>query len=215
MWIGSPLNCDMLAGDEDEQLSGTADSSRTPAGRRLTTSGRVAAIAYAVLALLTLQSSLRATAWDATASPALRQGLRQLLPEGWSFFTLSPRTSQLRAATYDPNSRRFVPTAHHPSTVAPIPSASRLRRLRSIELGILTATYGPDDWTVCRIEPADCAKKLQSRPHTLSNRESPLCGRVLIQRATPRPWAWSEPGVQPVTGPIEVILLNVRCGKNS
>jgi antimicrobial peptide system SdpA family protein len=141
-------------------------------------------------------------------SPRLKRvanGVRDVLPEGWSFFTKSPR---------DPFVIALTPTGDEISS-APNAQAKwafgwdRTSRLGGIDVErVVSAT---DDGAWVRCAPAasrpDCERRAARSTVHLAGLAEEFCRRLVLARVAPTPWAFrGRPS--PVT---EVALVDVRC----
>ncbi|HEX8631085.1 MAG TPA: SdpA family antimicrobial peptide system protein [Catenuloplanes sp.] len=175
----------------------TPPSPHDPADARL--GGSIAAVCgiVVVVVLYVLHAALPATPFHLPFDD--RQIVRALVPQGWAFFTLSPRTPDLLVwgAAPDGGWRRLSVGAHAvPSTVLGL---DRAARSQGTEIGILASQIPAGDWSSCERQPTDC---LGARPtgRTIANRSThrTICGDVGLTIQETTPWAWRDlPTVMP------------------
>jgi antimicrobial peptide system SdpA family protein len=141
-------------------------------------------------------------------SISVQQDLRQVLPEGWAFFTKSPRDPEF--ALYRRSGNSWVTALHGPqSDVGNWFGLSRKSRAEGIEFGMISVAVGKR-LTTCSGDWQDCAKKLRPNIVFQDTEEHPLlCGSLLIVNQTPVPWSWAT--FQHVTMPSTIAYVDVRC----
>lgn len=136
------------------------------------------------------------------------------LPEGWAFFTKSPREERAHLFERGPGGWRSA-------SLAPIAmprnvfGLDRAPRAQSVELGLLLTR--PDvkaaKWSgPCRQDPMErCLDGVAPAARFKNPSPRPtLCGQVGIVRQAPVPWAWNLSG-RKVVMPSHVLRLEVSC----
>ncbi len=135
-------------------------------------------------------------------------GIRGVMPQGWAFFTRSPREPDL--FPFVKRGGRWVRASRGPhSHPAHAFGLNRISRSQAIESALLLRPVPATAWQGCRQLPEACLEKL-ARTLPLAN-VSPrptLCGTVGFARQQPIPWAWSRSAV---TMPSRVVRLEVNC----
>lgn len=136
------------------------------------------------------------------------------LPEGWAFFTKSPREER-------PFLFLRTDAGWKDASLAPISRArnafglDRAVRAQSVELALLlTRPEVRKAWKACEVKAFGPCLEATAPAATLRN-ESPrptLCGDVGVARQKPLPWAWarSEKG-RKLMMPINVVRMRVEC----
>jgi antimicrobial peptide system SdpA family protein len=130
------------------------------------------------------------------------------VPEGWAFFTRSPR---------DPEPQVYAAEGHGWEKVSAGPLAvpdtlmglDRTTRSQGTEIAILIDQIPPSSWKACSGQPTRCLSA--ARPSmTVVNRSThrTVCGDIGIVYQEVTPWAWHE--LRPVM-PSQVVRVAVRC----
>ncbi|MFJ6054684.1 SdpA family antimicrobial peptide system protein [Streptomyces sp. NPDC092307] len=141
----------------------------------------------------------------------MRTTARALVPEGWAFFTRSPREEQATVWGLAAGGSRF-----HERGLGPYAQPAngfgwnREARALNLEIGILQTAVS-DRWAPC--PGGDVSACLQREPALAIRNEAPeplLCGSVGISLREPVPWAWAE-GQDPNGMPTRVARLDVSC----
>ncbi|HEX2204498.1 MAG TPA: SdpA family antimicrobial peptide system protein [Longimicrobium sp.] len=132
-------------------------------------------------------------------------------PEGWAFFTKSPR--EPRPALYRLESGGWADVSLGPHAK---PSnafgMNRRARAQGVELGLVLEGVSPKRWSECTGEPRDClsAASAAARVANRSPGRRTLCGTLGVVRQKPVPWAWAR-AEKPIVMPSTVIRLEVAC----
>lgn len=144
--------------------------------------------------------------------PLERQlNMREVLPQGWAFFTRDPREAP-REAYVKNEQGRFVPaTPGSNGDAVNLFGLSRRSRAQSIEMGMLIKEVAGSDWTRCRVDPGVCLADLPVIA-TVESRYpgGSLCGAVGLVEQRFVPWAWQEAD-EPIEMPSRVARLWVKC----
>lgn len=131
-------------------------------------------------------------------------------PQGWAFFTRSPRE-----AAYHVFRRDGAEWAPYPLTNAhPVHAfgASRAPRAKEMELGAVLGTVPGKHWREGRVLPGVPAGADTLPAVTVTN-PAPrprVCGEFLVQKYAPLPWAWSG-SFGSVAQPARSVRLRVAC----
>jgi antimicrobial peptide system SdpA family protein len=167
------------------------------------------AIAFAAVVLYVAQTYLPTTAVSLPLYAQIRPVARSLVPEGWAFFTRSPREE--RVLPYVLRDGRWT-DVHAPPHAEPQHAfgLNRVSRAQGVELGLLYGGLPSNAWTSCRF--TDAARCLAGTAISLTLRNvSPdptICGDVALLRQEPVPWAWAH---STTAMPIKYVRLAVRC----
>lgn len=135
---------------------------------------------------------------------------KEFLPEGWAFFTASPRT------VYPVPWRQSLPGAewaplHDPSLAVPsqLMGLSRTQRSEGTALAILESQVPTSSFVACQSTPAAClAADAHPVPVVNVTPHTELCGELGIAEQQVLPWAWRGSGT---ALPSRVVRLDVRC----
>lgn len=143
-----------------------------------------------------------------------RINLIAISPQGWSFFTRSPREPVVHV--YEPN-----PTGWHETDRANFHLSNwlgvrRIPRIKQVELKAMLAEVDDEAWTKCAGSLELCLDQNEVHPVTVSNPSTTknLCGEYLLQRKEPVPWAWSHAASE-VTMPSSVVRLTATCSQTA
>lgn len=126
---------------------------------------------------------------NTTSSP-----IRTITPQGWAFFTKSPRDAELAPFRKEGGEWRDAARTPHakPSNIFGLDRASRSQ---GIEMALLLNEAPTTKWADCAdsSDVTDCLEKAKTSG-TLKN-PSPdptLCGRAAVVQMRPVPWAWRD-----------------------
>lgn len=187
--------------------------------RKDKSTGRVGVARRVAACLLTVGAigSLAVSATQAffTASPIAssrvsRQETFTLLPQGWGFFTRSPRE---RWYTYwSLASGQWSRVDLKGTSIENWFGLRRRSRIRLVRLGMLHAALTKADWRPCHGEMSECVKTLPAgSPHAaVSWRDDALCRSIVIVSAEPWPWAWASLK-RPLFYQGQIARVDVRC----
>ncbi|MER6161027.1 SdpA family antimicrobial peptide system protein [Streptomyces sp. NPDC001868] len=126
---------------------------------------------------------------------ASRQYVRQVWPQGWSFFTKSPRSptnGAYRISSDGPPRSLLIGPNATPSNVF---GASRRVRAQGPELATLMSTTPERAWKKCDgYTVSDCGVgEFRKAPKVRNDSPIPtLCGKTVLTLEEPVPWAWRE-----------------------
>lgn len=179
----------MITDDSDTTMSsaltGPESSAAASLGRRVLMVGLVAVVATAYV----VHAALPRTPVNLPLQNRAVVGL--FLPQGWAFFTKSPRTAGIVAYSRTPDRWRSL----SPGALAvPVDwmGLNRTRRAQGIEMAMIFRFIDKAQWRRCDGDPFRC---LDASPRTrLVNDASnhTICGDVGFVRQPIRPWAWRD-----------------------
>lgn len=130
---------------------------------------------------------------------------REVLPEGWSFFTKSPREAFV--VPYDENGDE-VGTAPN-AQLKWVFGLNRASRLGGIDVDRVMQKLDRGAWHRCEVGMtiASCKKTLSAQKMRITERPHSLCGSITLARMKPTPWAFRGTAC-----PIEeVALVSIQC----
>ncbi|MEU0339605.1 SdpA family antimicrobial peptide system protein [Streptomyces bobili] len=167
-------------------------------------------MAWLLLALYVIQIHLPGNTLTFPGQKAVAPTVNRLAPQGWSFFTKSPRDSELQP--YVLRDGAWVDQLMAPHS-APHNAFGLDRRSRSqgIEMALLLAEAKALRWTKCDRDLAVCLDQAKA-PGTVVNRvpEPTLCGRVALVEQKPVPFAWRDL-MHATHTPDRLTVLDVTC----
>lgn len=138
-----------------------------------------------------------------------RQEINRFLPQGWAFFTRSPREPELVVFGLQPDQRWRDITSGRTDRPSDLFGLDRMGRAQGTEIAMLIEAVPKDAWRDCEQEPADC---LSSAPltGTWTNQSShhSLCGEVGVVLHQVVPWAWRNLST---TMPSKIMRVRVTC----
>jgi antimicrobial peptide system SdpA family protein len=137
-----------------------------------------------------------------------------ILPQGWAFFTRSPREEQYYA--YQMEGGHLKPMIYPNSSYQNAFGFSRGVRVRGVELGGLIEQLKNREWQKCPDGVlSECISMTDSLPamKAFNSAHYPsYCGEIWLERKPLVPWAWSRVE-KPVNMPSEFIKINVSCNR--
>ncbi|MFK7810326.1 MAG: SdpA family antimicrobial peptide system protein [Saprospiraceae bacterium] len=146
----------------------------------------------------------------------LRQGtvetsVAALLPQGWAFFTRSPREPQIYL--YHEVDGQIVKKSYPNASLESAFGFNRKVRSKGIELGHLYERSQKLEWTECDGDVNICndnwtateAQDIINPAHTPS-----ICGELYIVEKVIIPWAWAS-SKKEIHMPSKIIKLNAVC----
>ncbi|MFI6761648.1 SdpA family antimicrobial peptide system protein [Micromonospora sp. NPDC050417] len=166
-------------------------------------------IALAVVAVVyVLHAALPATPFELPFGNP--QAFRTVVPEGWGFFTMSPRTPDVLVygARADGGWRQLTVGAHEGP--ASLMGLNRRNRSQGTEVAIVANQLRPEEWSACEREPLDCLSALRPREVRVTNFSTlhSVCGEVGLVMQDVLPWAWRG---LPTEMPSKVVRVVVSC----
>jgi len=134
------------------------------------------------------------------------------LPEGWKFFTRSPREDVISAFVRAPDGHWTSALNGPNASSSNLFGIKRATRAQGIELGILQVAVSRLPWSTCKEELEFCVEDAPLVPVAIHNvtPEPTLCGEVGLVLQPPVPWAWSH-SRKKITMPSKAIRINVKC----
>lgn len=185
-----------------------------PAEERRRILGRMALALCAfwgAVAVLVVEPQLPDNALDVPGAAAVEPHLRAVTPQGWAFFTRSPREPKLTAWRHDGG-------AWEPALLGPHAEPrnafgfDRASRAQPVEAAILNNRVPEKAWIDCgRADLPRCLERPGAVTRVGSTGPSPtLCGRVALVVREPWPWAWAR-GAPDGEMPARTARLEVEC----
>lgn len=135
--------------------------------------------------------------------------LRGLIPEGWAFFTRSPREEQYYLYRME-NGRPVClnrTNAHYSNWFG----LSRAMRANSMELGTMIEKIPKSDWTESPAGFHDTDLSCLAPVPVVNTALLPAYqGEYIVTSKEPIPWAWSK-SCNPETVPCKIVKIKVLC----
>ena len=173
----------------------------------------VTALTVAVVALsfafLVFRASLPTTPFDPLTPTRDERIARVFVPEGWAFFTRSPRTPVAQAYGFGGAGSWTVLSSGPQATPANLMGLNRRARSQGTEIAMLIYQIPTSAWSPCRRPPTDCLSGRHAGL-TAANRSTQrsVCGDVGLVLQDVTPWAWRT--FDPVM-PSKVVRVMVLC----
>ncbi|RDG34507.1 SdpA family antimicrobial peptide system protein [Streptomyces corynorhini] len=197
-----------------DQGSGENTAREMPAGDR----GRLGRVLIAVTVFwmviggYVLHTQLPSNAVELPGQQGMERTVRVMTPQGWAFFTKSPRDAKITVWSSDSTGRwRSAMLAPH-SEPRNAFGLNRESRAQGVELGQLQAHIRPETWIPCEDGAlAACLAEVDDPVEVKTPVPSPLlCGRIGVTQQEVLPWAWSDSeGTMEMPG--KVAVLDVTC----
>lgn len=179
-----------------------------PRARAMGAATLLSMVAWGALAAAALHASSNDSAIERDHTAVLRSAL--ILPQGWKFFTKSPREPQLRVLALGPGGWRSAELGANaePSNWLGL---SKAPRARGAELGLISKHVPNVAWHPCSETVEACLARL-SEPAVVHNpAPAPsLCGTLAFALQEPVPWAWAALKSK-FAMPSRVARLEVSC----
>ncbi len=140
-----------------------------------------------------------------------QHNLRTLFPQGWAFFTKSPRDESIQLYRWENNRLRLV-DGQRQATLENLMGFRRASRAMSVEYAYLLYNVPAENWVRCEGDP-----EAYLRTHRLANVEvenhTPrpyLSGTYYLIQKGIVPWAWASEADR-ITLPSSILKLTVVC----
>lgn len=135
--------------------------------------------------------------------------LIHLVPQGWGFFTLNPRSPHTYVFTHNQGEWELHP--ENPWYGSSFLGFSREPKLLLAEAGLILDSLPDSAWAECKGRPETClgAQPALGPIHDIFLHPT-LCGDIGIVRQPAVPWAWSH-ARKPVVMPSQVLRVSVLC----
>ena len=136
--------------------------------------------------------------------------LRMFVPEGWGFFTKSPRERQYTVVRRSGDG--WVPAQSMPvSNPANVFGLNRAVRGSGVELSTLLKDVPNDAWVECEDADEACLARVAA-PTQIANASirPTLCGELGVVMREPVPWAWRDAATE-IHMPAVVTTLQAQC----
>ncbi|MFF2908245.1 SdpA family antimicrobial peptide system protein [Paenibacillus sp. NPDC057934] len=133
----------------------------------------------------------------------------KIFPQGWSFFSKSPRDEEF--LILDTNYQSAVNWPNN--SARNLFGINRNGRAQGIEAGVL-AYQVKKKWSTCEENLNKCIKKTEDVVKVNNPSPNPtLCGRYIIVRREPVPWAWANI-VSSSDQPSSFVEVEAKCSIN-
>ncbi|ANN35627.1 TPA: SdpA family antimicrobial peptide system protein [Bacillus cereus] len=135
---------------------------------------------------------------------------KQVLPQGWGFYSKDPRDDLLSVINMDSQESA---AAWPNNKLENVFGLDRSGRAQGTETGLIMASASEDNWKTCKKDPIECLKELPAEKQVNNILENPtICGDIGIINQKPVPWSWSK-NKSKIKMPSKVLRVNVQCSK--
>jgi antimicrobial peptide system SdpA family protein len=136
--------------------------------------------------------------------------LKTVIPEGWAFFTRSPREPQLYV--YQKKGDNWEKVSFTNGSPKNLFGVSRVARASGLEIGSLLENARPSDWVSCDAHSRKCVDWdcLEAIPAVNAAYYPVYSGEIIVEERQILPWAWSR-SCKPDLVPTRVVKLNALC----
>lgn len=142
-------------------------------------------------------------------------------PQGWAFFTKSPRTPELVAMT-DPTATGDFDRMNYGPNAQPqwFFGADRTSRIQEFEFELLNRSSKDTDWFSCEQRVStDCVARLVAADLGVAEVSTPfpaatICGNVVLVRTGVTPWAYANKGFDDNSTIDEIKRLKITCERS-
>jgi sporulation delaying protein A len=164
------------------------------------------AVLVSVMVVYVLYAALPGTAFGLPFNNP--QVVRQLVPEGWAFFTKSPRSPDPTVYGFRDGGWHLL-NAGPQATLANFMGLDRRGRSQGTELAIVVQQVPPGSWSSCTQAPVTCLSRLPAKGSVSDTSDHrTVCGDVGLVLQQVLPWAWRN---LPAIMPSKVARVNVTC----
>ena len=139
--------------------------------------------------------------------PETKTVVRTLMPEGWAFFTKSPRSPNPLAYQYVDGRWQNV-TAGPLAVPDDLMGLDRGSRAQGTEMAILLAKLSKDDWRECEEMPSTCLSQMDGSKRISNPSHQTICGDIGFVIQEVLPWAWRD---APTVMPSRTARARVAC----
>ncbi|WP_405615092.1 SdpA family antimicrobial peptide system protein [Streptomyces sp. NBC_00076] len=166
----------------------------------------------AVLGIIGIHSQLPRNALELPGeSSGFRENIGYIFPQGWAFFTKSPRDPTIEMFKIDAqgNPEKLSLTPH--SAPHNFFGLGRKSRAQGPEYALLVESVPYSTWAACGTELKSCLAPKLPAHEVVDRTPSPtFCGDVYAVSWKPQPWAWRDITTQDHV-PERVLHLKVKC----
>ncbi|MEU1003681.1 SdpA family antimicrobial peptide system protein [Streptomyces tibetensis] len=166
---------------------------------------------WAVVVVYVAQVQLPKNVITLPGQKAARHTVANMAPQGWAFFTKSPRDPEMVPYQRTPGKWKPLSLTPHSSPRNAF-GLDRESRAQGVEIALLLSAAQKKDWRECTSSRQSCLRDFGPPVRRIANRspEPTLCGTVGLLQEKPTPWAWRDL-VPESHSPEQVMVLEVTC----
>jgi antimicrobial peptide system SdpA family protein len=133
--------------------------------------------------------------------------ISEIIPQGWGFFSKSPREPDLNAIPLEGQDALQWPN----SSLSNYLGISREGRAQGIELGSIIGAIDKDSYQECKEDTYQCFKSSKTTIKIDNiNRNPTICGKWGVINQEPVPWAWGNK-LKSIIMPSKIVKVDVGC----
>ncbi|MFD5479969.1 SdpA family antimicrobial peptide system protein [Streptomyces hawaiiensis] len=142
---------------------------------------------------------------------SVRHSIANMAPQGWAFFTKSPRDPEMVPYQKTPGAWKPLSLTPHSSPRNAF-GLNRESRAQGVEIALLLSAAQKGDWRDCASSRQQCLDDFGAPARRIENRspDPTLCGTVGLLQEKPTPWAWRDL-IPESHSPERVMVLEVTC----
>ncbi|MFJ7590841.1 SdpA family antimicrobial peptide system protein [Streptomyces sp. NPDC097617] len=171
----------------------------------------IVCIIWSVIVLYAVQEQVPKNVITLPAQNKVKHAVVNIAPQGWAFFTKSPRDPEVVPYKKTPEGWQALSLTPHASPRNAF-GLNRESRAQGVEIAMLLAAAQKSDWRECTDSGQTCLSGSGDAARQLEN-SSPdptLCGTVGLLQERPTPYAWRD--LVPESHSTErVMVLEVTC----
>lgn len=166
---------------------------------------------WSVVALYAIQEQVPKNVITLPAQSEVKHTVVNLAPQGWAFFTKSPRDPEVVPYRKSSDGWRALSLTPHSSPHNAF-GLDRESRAQGVEIAMLLSAAQKDDWRDCTDSSETCLANTDAAARQVRNGspDPTLCGTVGLLQERPTPYAWRD--LVPESHSTErVMVLEVAC----
>ncbi|MEU5150688.1 SdpA family antimicrobial peptide system protein [Streptomyces yangpuensis] len=166
---------------------------------------------WSVIVLYAVQEQVPKNVITLPAQNKVKHTVVNIAPQGWAFFTKSPRDPEVVPYKKTPEGWQTLSLTPHASPHNAF-GLDRESRAQGVEIAMLLAAAQKSDWRDCTDSGQTCLSSSGDTARQLEN-SSPdptLCGTVGLLQERPTPYAWRDLVPEPHSTE-RVMVLEVTC----
>ncbi|WP_157796308.1 SdpA family antimicrobial peptide system protein [Bacillus xiapuensis] len=137
----------------------------------------------------------------------LKGVINEVLPQGWGFFSKSPREPDLNAVPLEEQEALQWPN----NSLSNYLGISREGRAQGIELGSIIGAIDEESYQNCENDVYSCFKTTETAINIENTNKNPsICGKWGVVNQEPVPWAWGDQ-LDSIIMPSTIVKVDVEC----
>ncbi|MHC6624496.1 SdpA family antimicrobial peptide system protein [Streptomyces globosus] len=171
----------------------------------------VACVVWSVIVLYAVQEQVPKNVITLPAQSKVKHTVVNIAPQGWAFFTKSPRDVEVMPYKKTPDGWQSLSLTPHASPHNAF-GLNRESRAQGVEIAMLLSAAQKSDWRDCTDSSETCLANAGAVSRQLPNGtpDATLCGTIGLLQVRPTPYAWRDL-VATSHSPERVMILEVTC----